>query len=125
MVKVIVVDDDIDTAETFAEHLMLKGIQVLDIGLNGQKAVDLYSEFHPDVVLMDVMMPDSDGFYGLQMIREIDPDAKIIFVTADLQSETENRLIENNASAIIYKPYEIEHVIKTINEVQEGTYELS
>ena len=125
MVKVIVVDDDIDTAETFAEHLMLKGIQVLDIGLNGKKAVDLYTEFHPDVVLMDVMMPDSDGFYGLQMIREIDPDAKIIFVTADLKSETEKQLIENNASAIIYKPYEIEHVIKTINEVHEGTYELS
>ena len=125
MVKLIVVDDDLDTAETFAEHLLLKGFQVLDIGLNGKKAVELYREFHPDVVLMDVMMPGSDGFYGLEKIREFDPESKIVFVTADLKSETEKRLIENHASAIVYKPYEIENITKTINDVYQGTFELS
>lgn len=125
MTKVIVVDDDLDTAETFASYLSLKGFNVLEIGLNGQKAAEMYKEFEPDVVLMDVMMPDTDGFYGLEKIREYDPDAKIIFVTADLKSETEKQLIENNASAIIYKPYDIDQVIKTINQVKEGSFELS
>ena len=118
-------DDDIDTAETFAEHLMLKGLQVLDIGFNGKKAVELYKEFHPDVVLMDVMMPGSDGFYGLEKIREFDPDSKIVFVTADVKPETEKKLIESNASAIIYKPYEIEDVVRIIKEVDQGTFEQS
>ena len=125
MIKTIVIDDDLDTAETFANILMMKDIKVLDIALNGEKGFESYKEFHPDVVLMDVMMPESDGFDGLEKIRNYDPDAKVIIVTADFRSDTEERLIDQHASAIIYKPYDIEQVIKTIHEVYEGTFELS
>ncbi|RDJ31323.1 MAG: response regulator [Crenarchaeota archaeon] len=120
MTKVIVVDDDLDTVEVFCEYLSIKDIQVLGKGFSGKDAVALYKELKPEVVLLDVMMPDYDGFYGLRNIREFDPQAKVIMVTADLTSDTEKKLKELNASAILYKPYEIDSVVTTIDRVSKG-----
>ena len=125
MTSVIVVDDDRDTVEVFCEYLSIKNIEVLGRGYDGKAAVDLYQEHKPDIVLLDVMMPDYDGFYGLEQIRKHDPNAKIIMVTADLTSDTEKKLVELKASAMIYKPYEIDSVIETIEKVSKDNVVLS
>ena len=120
MTKVIVVDDDKDTVEVFCEYLEIKDIEVLGRGHNGKEAVELFKEKNPEIVLLDVMMPEYDGFFGLKNIRRLDPHAKVIMVTADLTSDTEKHLKELQASAILYKPYEIDRVVETINKVKEG-----
>jgi DNA-binding NarL/FixJ family response regulator len=120
LVKVIVIDDDVDTVEVFCEYLEIKDITVLGRGYNGKAAVELFEKHKPDIVLLDVMMPEFDGFYGLENIKKIDPAAKVIMVTADLTYDTEKKLKTLNASAIIYKPYEIDSVIDTINKVYKG-----
>ncbi len=120
MTRVIVVDDDKDTVEVFTEYLAMKGIDVVAKGYNGKEAVELYKEQTPDITLQDVMMPEHDGFYGLVNIRNINPNAKIIMVTADLTSDTEKKLHELQASAILYKPYEIDNVVETIDKVSKG-----
>lgn len=120
LVKVIVVDDDVDTVEVFCEYLEIKDITVLGRGYNGKAAVELFEQHRPDIVLLDVMMPEFDGFYGLENIKKIDPAAKVIMVTADLTYDTEKKLKALNASAVIYKPYEIDSVIDTINKVYKG-----
>ena len=125
MVKVIVVDDDVDTVEVFCEYLEIKDITVLGRGYNGKTAVELYDKLRPDVVLLDVMMPEYDGFYGLGNIKKINPDAKVIMVTADLTYDTEKQLKALNASAVIYKPYEIDSVMDTIQRVYDGAILIS
>lgn len=125
MVKVIVVDDDVDTVEVFCEYLEIKDITVVGRGYNGKTAVELYEKFKPDITLLDVMMPEYDGFYGLENIKNINPDAKIIMVTADLTFDTEKKLKDLNASAVIYKPYEIDSVIDTIHKVYKQTLTLT
>lgn len=120
LVKVIVIDDDVDTVEVFCEYLAIKNIDVVGHGYNGKTAVELYEKFKPDLALLDVMMPEYDGFYGLENIKKLDPAAKVIMVTADLTYDTEKKLKELNASAIIYKPYEIDSVIDTIHRVAKG-----
>ena len=125
MTSVLVVDDDRDTVEVFCEYLAIKDIKVLGKGYDGRTAVELYKEHKPDVVLLDVMMPDYDGFYGLEQIRKFDPEAKIIMVTADLTSDTEKKLVDLKASAMIYKPYEIDSVIETIEKVNKENVVLS
>jgi len=67
--------------------------------------------------MLDVMMPEFNGIYGLENIRKINPDSKVIMITADKTKETEEKLIQMNASAIFYKPYEIDNVVKTIKDV--------
>ena len=125
MISVIVVDDDRDTVEVFCEYLAIKDIKVLGRGYDGKSAVELYKQHKPDVVLLDVMMPDYDGFYGLENIRKYDPAAKVIMVTADLTSDTEKKLVDLQASAMIYKPYEIDSVIETIEKVSKDHVVLS
>ena len=120
MTSVIIVDDDRGTVEVFCEYLQTKGIDVLGVGYDGHQTIELYKQLKPDVVLLDVMMPDYDGFYGLEKIREIDPSAKVIVVTADLTEETEKKLKELNASAIAYKPYDIQNIVETIDKVSKG-----
>lgn len=118
--KVVLVDDDIDTLEIFQDYLEMKGIDVIDTGNNGKSAVDLFLKHKPDVILLDVMMPEYDGFFGLTNIIKRDNDAKVIMVTADKTPDTKEKLMNLKASAILYKPYEITTVLKTIEKVKNG-----
>ena len=119
-ISVIVIDDDIDTLEVFAEFLEIKDVNVMGRGHDGREAVYLYKQHHPDFVLMDVMMPGYDGFYGIERIREINPDAKIIMITADVSLNTKKRLKTIEPSAVITKPYEIDDLLQLMQSLQNG-----
>lgn len=106
----IVIDDDQDIVDTLAEHLELQNIHVLGKGYNGNDAVILYEKFVPDVVFLDVMMPDYTGLYALEKIMGINPDAKVIILTADVAENTEHNLIDLGASYILYKPMELDGI---------------
>lgn len=124
-ITAIVIDDDKDTADVLSEFLKIKGIAVLGKEYGGLEAVKMYEDLRPDIVFLDVMMRTHDGFYTLKKIREIQPDAIIILITADSKVSTMIRLLELNASAIIYKPYDINEVMEVANRlVRKLTQEL-
>ena len=102
--KVIVVDDDIDTVEVFSEFLELNDVEVAGKAYDGKEAVELYEKIKPDIILMDVMMPVYDGIYAIERIRKINPNSKIIMITADLSVRTKQKLSELNVSGVIFKP---------------------
>ena len=118
--RVILIDDDIDTLEIFQDYLEMKGVEVIETGNNGKTAVELYLKHKPEIILLDVMMPEYDGYFALENILKKDSDAKIIMVTADKTAETRKKLIELKASGILYKPYEINTVLETIEKVKNG-----
>ena len=118
--RVVIVDDDIDTLEVFAEFLEIKDVNVVGRGHDGKDAVELYEKHRPDFVLMDVMMPEYDGFYGLRKIRKNDPNAKIIMITADISMETKTKLKQLKPSAVVHKPYEIDDLIKFMKTMENG-----
>ena len=102
----LVVDDDPDAVEMFSDYLENKGVNVIGKAKDGKEGFELYKKLKPDVVFLDVIMPNFDGFYTLQKIREIDSNAKIIMVTADFSPSTKKKLKELKASDVIYKPYD-------------------
>jgi len=116
----IVIDDEKDILDVFCEYLTVKNIKILAAGRNGKDAVELYKKFKPDVVLMDLIMPDYDGFYGLEKIRQEDPDSKIIIVSASLTPHYIERLKELKVSGITTKPYEMDKVIDLIGKISKG-----
>ena len=121
MTKVLVVDDDKDNVDVLCEYLMLRGVDVIGRAHNGREAHELYEELRPDVVLSDVLMPEFDGFYGLKKIREFDPNAKVVMVTASALSVTEQEKMESlGASEVIHKPYEPEYIVKTIENLSKA-----
>lgn len=111
MTNVVVIEDDHDGAEVLTEYLRLKGINVLAQGYNGLEAVQLYKKLHPDYVLLDMLMPNYDGFYGLRKIQEYDSKAKVIILSASVSQEEREQLIELGVSAIFQKPYEIDALV--------------
>jgi len=120
LTTVIVIDDEPDVREVFSEYLSMVDVEVLAKGKNGLEASQLYEKLHPDIVLMDVLMPLYDGTYGLKKIRKSDPSAKVIMVTASIDSGTQRELEENGAQAIIWKPYEMDKILETIEQVKKG-----
>ncbi|MDE1830527.1 MAG: response regulator [Thaumarchaeota archaeon] len=116
-ITAMVVDDDRDTVDVLSYLLQIKGISVVGVGYNGSEAVKIYKERRPDVVFLDVLMERRDGFYTLEKIREIQHDAIVILITADVIPQTRERLEKLYASAIIYKPYDINEVMDTTNKL--------
>ena len=112
MITCIVIDDDKNIVKVFSELLELMGLEVLARGYNGNDAVSLYMKHRPEIIFTDIMMPCKDGFYGIEKIKEFDPEAKIVAVTADISSDTEQRQNKLNITAIIYKPF-------TYNEIKQ------
>lgn len=110
MITCVVIDDDKNIVKVFSELLELMGLDVLAQGHNGDDAVSLYMKHRPDIIFTDIMMPHKDGFYGIEKIREFDPEAKIVAITADISSETDQRLHELNITAIIYKPFTYDEI---------------
>jgi two-component system, chemotaxis family, chemotaxis protein CheY len=120
LTSAIVIDDEHDIAEVFDEFLKIKGIDVVGRGYNGKEAVELYDKLKPDIVLMDLIMPEYDGFYGLEHIRKKDPNSKVIIFSASLTPEYIERLKKMNVSGITRKPYDMDNVIGLINKIQHG-----
>ena len=111
--SVIIIDDDEDTPRLFSELLQEYGIKVLANGYDGKSAISLYQKYTPDVTLVDIMMPNGNGFYAIRKILKINPDAKIIAVTADISTLTTEKIIALRIP-LIHKPFDIEMVIAQI-----------
>jgi two-component system, chemotaxis family, chemotaxis protein CheY len=118
---VLVIDDNVDVLSLFVELLELKQFQVVGTGHNGKDAVALYEKLRPDITFLDVVMPNTDGLYALDLIREINPEAIVIMVTTDLSKDTAKRLDDLKATAIVYKPFDINDLINTVKQIESTT----
>ncbi len=105
MTSAIIIDDDRDTVEVLVDYMEMLNVNVLAKGYCGKDAVELYVRYQPDLVFLDLMMADYDGFYALENIRRINPYAKVIVVTADLRSESELKLSTLNPTEVLFKPF--------------------
>lgn len=113
-IKAIVIDDDADVREIFIELLQMNDIKVVANGINGKEAVELYKLHHPDFVFLDYLMPEYDGLYAIEKIKEFDPNGKIILVSG---SHFERNELGDTVKAIIKKPIEMGEIFKAINEI--------
>ena len=112
MAKVIVIDDDHDAVRSLSTLLEMNGITVEGKGYDGKDAFDLYKDLRPDAVLLDMLMPQFDGKYAIKKIKEEDPDAKIVVLTAYRPSY---EFEENEVAAVFDKPYKISEIIEAIS----------
>jgi len=100
-IKVLVVDDEPEIREILS--IFLKDYEVIEAS-NGAEVVEAYKKYKPDVVIMDIVMPIMDGISATKKIKEIDPDAKIVALTAFAVSKGKDML---NAGAVelLEKPF--------------------
>lgn len=117
MKKVLIVDDAIFMRNVIKNILLNHGFDVVGEASNGLEAVQKYEELKPDIVTMDITMPIMSGIEALQYILANDPDAKIVMITALWQECYVKEAIMNGAKSFILKPFEVDRVVQTLNNI--------
>jgi len=114
--RILVVDDAAFMRMMIKDILVKNGFEVVAEASDGQEAFEKYKEFQPDLVTMDITMPDMDGISSLKKIREFDPQAKVIMCSAMGQQAMVIDAIQAGAKDFIVKPFQNDRVIEAINK---------
>jgi len=117
--NVLIIDDDRDVRDAFVGLLQIHNINVVGTGSNGKEAYEMYQKLQPDFVLIDAAMPFYDGLYGIERIRQFDPNAKVILVTGSPLKNYD--LSYSHPTRIVEKPIDIDEVLSVISKMNQNT----
>lgn len=117
MINVLLVDDDKNLQDMYRSLFPIQNIQIYAQAYDGMHAIDIYSglEAKPDIVLMDQRMPRMDGITATKYLLEMDPDAKVIFLSAD--ESLRSVALKSGATNFLSKPVSMQNLIESINNV--------
>ncbi|MGZ0085256.1 response regulator [Caldibacillus thermoamylovorans] len=116
MARVLVVDDAAFMRMMIKDILTKNGHEVVAEAADGRQAVEKYKETRPDIVTMDITMPEMDGIAALKEIKKIDSNAKIIMCSAMGQQAMVIDAIQAGAKDFVVKPFQADRVIEAINK---------
>ncbi|MBQ8591455.1 MAG: response regulator [Lachnospiraceae bacterium] len=118
MAKNILICDDAAFMRMMIKDILTKnGYNVAGEAENGAKAVEKYNELKPDLVLMDITMPEMDGIQALKAIKASDPGALVIMCSAMGQQAMVIESIQGGAKDFIVKPFQAERVLEAVKKV--------
>ena len=113
---VLLVDDDLDLLENTAFMIKSAGLEVITAE-NGIEAVEKYKEVKPSLVIMDVRMPKLDGYDAFFKIKQFDPEAKVILITAyTLDEKKQLKAKSMSLLGTITKPYTFEQIEEIVTK---------
>ena len=118
MSTVLIIDDSKTSRSILRNILTKNGYEVVAEAENGQDGYDKYCELNPDFVTLDITMPVMDGIETLVKIKEYDPDAKVIMVTAAGQKGKMLDAIKLGAAEFVTKPFETEQIISIMDSIR-------
>lgn len=117
MANILICDDAAFMRMMIKDILTKNGYNVAGEAENGLKAVEKYNECKPDVVLMDITMPEMDGIEALKQIRAADSNACVIMCSAMGQQAMVIESIQSGARDFIVKPFQADRVIEAVKKV--------
>ena len=118
MAKSILICDDAAFMRMMIKDILVKnGYNIAGEAENGVKAVEKYQETKPDLVLMDITMPEMDGIQALKKIKAIDANASVVMCSAMGQQAMVIEAIQAGAKDFIVKPFQAERVLEAVKKV--------
>ena len=115
--NVLVCDDAAFMRMMIKDILTKNGYNIAGEAENGVKAIEKYNELKPDLVLMDITMPEMDGIQALKKIKEADAKATVIMCSAMGQQAMVIESIQSGAKDFIVKPFQADRVIEAVQKV--------
>ena len=115
--NILIVDDAAFMRMMIKDILTKNGYNIAAEAENGKIAVDKYNEVKPDLVLMDITMPEMDGIQALKTIKGADPNATVIMCSAMGQQAMVIEAIQSGAKDFIVKPFQAERVLEAVKKV--------
>ena len=120
MAKNILICDDAAFMRMMIKDILTKnGYNVVGEAENGLKAVEKYQETKPDLVLMDITMPEMDGIQALKKIKQADPNASVVLCSAMGQQAMVIESIQSGARDFIVKPFQPDRVLEAVKKAVE------
>lgn len=117
MAKILICDDAAFMRMMIKDILTKNGYEIAGEAENGAVAVEKYIETKPDLVLMDITMPEMDGIQALKQIKSSDPGAMVIMCSAMGQQAMVIEAIQSGAKDFIVKPFQADRVIEAVKKV--------
>ncbi len=117
MAKILLVDDAAFMRMMVKDTLTKAGYTDLYEAADGMQAVETYNEIKPDLVLMDITMPNMDGLEALKTIKSKDPNANIVMCSAMGQESMVIDAIKSGAKDFIVKPFKPDRILKTVSSI--------
>jgi DNA-binding response OmpR family regulator len=122
--KVLLAEDDRDFGNILAQYVTINGFDV-NLARDGKEAWESFRNDKPDICVLDVMMPEMDGFTLGEKIKEAEPDVPLIYLTAKSLKEDIVRGLKIGADDYITKPFDPEVLILRINNILKRAYSSS
>jgi DNA-binding response OmpR family regulator len=119
--KVLLAEDDRDFGNILSQYITISGFDVT-LARDGNEAWEQFTSAKPDICVLDVMMPEMDGFTLGEKIKEADPEMPVIFLTAKSLKEDIIRGLKIGADDYITKPFDPEVLILRINNILKRAY---
>lgn len=114
MIHVLLAEDEIALAKIIKDSLESRNDFQITLASNGEKAFELFKQFKPDIFVLDVMMPQLDGFTLAKMIRQIDKHIPILFLTARSSTDDVVSGFKMGGNDYLKKPFDMEELIVRI-----------
>lgn len=114
--RVLIVDDAAFMRMMLRDILSKNGFEIVGEAENGKIAVQMYEELKPDVVTMDITMPEMDGISAVKEIKKVDPNAKIVMCSAMGQQAMVIEAIQAGARDFIVKPFQADRVLEAVRK---------
>lgn len=115
--RVLITDDALFMRVTLKNILTKGGYEIVGEAANGQESIDLYQQHKPDLVTMDITMPEMDGITAVREIRKLDPNANVIMCTAMGQKSMVMEAVAAGAKDFLVKPFQPEKVLEAIQKI--------
>lgn len=114
--NILIVDDAAFMRMMIKDIISKNGFVVTGEAENGQQAVEMYEKLKPDLVTMDITMPEMDGITAVKKIRQLDPEARIIMCSAMGQQAMVMEAIQAGARDFVVKPFQQDRVIQALKK---------
>lgn len=115
--RILIADDALFMRVTLKNILAKAGYEVVGEAANGYESIEMYKKIKPDLVTMDITMPEMDGISAVRQIKQHDPNAKIIMVTAMGQKHMVMEAVSAGARDFIVKPFQPEKVVEAVQKL--------
>ena len=119
MTKILIVDDSAFARRSLSMIVESAGHKVVGLAENAEQALEFFKSRNPELVLLDYLMPGKNGEEVLKEIIGHDPAARVIMISGSGDETVANNALEHGAKVFLRKPYDIDVIVKTINEVMQ------
>lgn len=123
MSKVLIVDDALFMRRLIRTALEPLGYEIVGEAENGFEALEMFDELQPDLMTMDIVMPELDGLQALGKIREKSQDVKVVMITAIDQRASMLEAMHLGVSDFVVKPFDEDRIVSAVEKAMSNSYD--